>query len=63
MFQVIAMIAALLFPTLQKGGEGGFADGDVQTHRFKIPLGPLASSPLLLKWEAKSAAALGGSWF
>ena len=67
-FQVIAMIAALLFPTLprrgsrtlwvQKGGEGGFADGDVQTHRFKIPL-----IPPLLKWEAKSAAALGGSWF
>ena len=52
------MIVALLFPTLQKGGEGGFADGEVHTHRFKIPL-----IPPLLKWEAKSAATLGGSWF
>ena len=58
---------------VQKGSEGGFAGSDVQTRRFKIPLRPLASSPPLprrgsrtlwvLKWEAKSAAALGGAWF
>ena len=69
MFQVIAMIAALLFPTLprrgsrtlwvQKGGEGGFADGDVQTHRFKIPLGPPRKLSPFVKVGGEECSRLG----